>query len=29
LIEVAGEVAKDNMYVWINYTTENILSFLL
>jgi hypothetical protein len=28
LIEVAGEVTKDNMYDCINYTTENIPNFV-
>jgi hypothetical protein len=28
LIEVAGEVSKDNMYDCINYTIENILNFV-
>jgi hypothetical protein len=28
LVEVAGEVSKDNMYDCINYTTENIPNFV-
>jgi hypothetical protein len=28
LIEIAGEVTKDNMYDCINYTTENITNFV-